>query len=169
MVALQDPVKQVIWLTTNRMSHSNVMCAFNSVNNPIQCDQYLTWYCCTCRKVSEHLIVVVDEFKELHWFCQKCDAIAIDAIQAFNSTESTPRSEILSAVTGVITTAIQSLHEALETTINDLVSAKTTPHGVPQNIRSVPVHGDNVLPPKDAPEDLAFKMVDECRDRERRS
>ena len=81
------------------------MCT-NSVNHLIQYDRCLIWHCCTCVKVSERLITVLDEFKELHWFGHKCDAIAIDAIQAYNSTESTLRSDILSAVTGVITTAI---------------------------------------------------------------
>ena len=139
----------------------------NSSDHLIQCDRCMIWHCCTCGKVSERLITVLDEFKELHWFCHKCDAIAIDAIQAFNPTESTPRPDILSAVTGVITTAIQSLQEALKTTINDLVSAKTT-HDVPQNTQSVPVHGDSRSLSRDVPEDLAFKMVDEYKDRERR-
>ena len=71
--------------------------------------------------------LLLNDFKELHWFCQKCDTIAIDAIQTFNSTESTPRSDILSAVTGVTAAAIQSLQEALKTTvINEVVSAKTS-------------------------------------------
>ena len=72
----------------------------------------------------------------------------------------------MSVVTGVITTAIQSLQEALKTTINDLVSAKLTTYGVPQNIHSVPELGDKLSLPKDAPEDLAFKIADEYRDRE---
>ena len=96
----------------------------NSVDHLIQCDRCLNWYCCTCGKVSEHLITVLDEFKELYWFCHKCDAIAINTIQAFNSTESTPGSDTVTAVTGVITTAIQPLQEALKATINDLVSVK---------------------------------------------
>ena len=71
--------------------------------------------------------MLLDDFKELQWFCQKCDTIVTDAIQAFNSTESTPRSDTLSAVTGVTATTIQSLQEALKTTIiNDVVSAKTS-------------------------------------------
>ena len=76
----------------------------NSVDHLIQCDRCLNWYCCTCGEVSEHLITVLDEFKELYWFCHKCDAIAINTIQAFNSTESTPGSDTVTAVTGVITT-----------------------------------------------------------------
>ena len=94
----------------------------NSVDHLIQCDQCLIWHCCTCRKVSEHFITVLDEFKELHWFCRKCDAKATDAIQAFNSTECTAGSDIVTAVTAA---AIKSLQEALKATINDLVSAKT--------------------------------------------
>ena len=97
----------------------------NSVNHLIQCDQCLNCYYCTCGKVSERLITMLDKFKELNWFCHKCDAIAIDAIKAFNSTESTPGLDIVKAVTSVFTTAIQSLQEALKTTISDLVSAKT--------------------------------------------
>ena len=71
--------------------------------------------------------LLLNDFKELQWCCQKCDTIAIDAIQTFNSTESTPRSDILSAVTGVTATAIQSLQEALKSTvINDVISAKSS-------------------------------------------
>lgn len=96
----------------------------NPVDHLIQCDRCLIWYCCTCGGASEHLITVLDEFKELNWFCQKCDAIAIEAIRAFNPTIPTQSSDILPAVTGAITTAIQSLQDALKSTIDDLVSAK---------------------------------------------
>ena len=49
-----------------------------------------------------------------------------------------------------------------------ILSQQKNTHGVPQNTQCVPVHGDNILPSKDASENLAFKMVDECKDRDRR-
>ena len=134
------------------------MCT-NSVDHLIQCDRCLNWYCCTCGKVSEHLITVLDEFKELYWFCHKCDAIAINTIQAFNSTESTPGSDTVTAVTGIITTAIQSLQEARETTINDLVSAKTCSNPTQEMI-------DDDCLIKTTLENLAHSIVSEQKEKE---
>ena len=134
------------------------MCT-NSVDHLIQCDRCLNWYCCTCGKVSEHLITVLDEFKELYWFCHKCDAIAINTIQAFNSTESTPGSDTVTAVTGIITTAIQSLQEACKTTINDLVSAKTCSNPTQEMI-------DDDCLIKTTLENLAHSIVSEQKEKE---
>ena len=134
------------------------MCT-NSVDHLIQCDRCLNWYCCTCGKVSEHLITVLDEFKELYWFCHKCDAIAINTIQAFNSTESTPGSDTVTAVTGIITTAIQSLQEARKTTINDLVSAKTCSNPTQEMI-------DDDCLIKTTLENLAHSIVSEQKEKE---
>ena len=61
------------------------------------------------------------EFKELHWFCPKCDQTAIRATQQLNN--SSRSDNILSAVTSTISTAIQSLQDTLKTTIQNLVTA----------------------------------------------
>ena len=102
---------------------------------------------------------MVDEFKELYWFCHKCDAIAINTIQAFNSTESTPGSDTVTAVTGIITTAIQSLQEARKTTINDLVSAKTCSNPTQEMI-------DDDCLIKTTLENLAHSIVSEQKEKE---
>ena len=50
----------------------------------IMCDRCEIWFCYRCAQVDVGLINVLVEFKELHWFCKKCDEIAIRAIQSFN-------------------------------------------------------------------------------------
>ena len=142
------------------------------VDRLIQCEYCSINYCCPCGEISEKLFAALVEFKQLHWFCPRCDQVAIKAIQQFGSTVG-PSGDILSAVTSTISAAIQSLQDTLKTTIKDLVSVVTS-QGVPQNTESVPAPppGNNELSPRNVsearPEEFAFKMVDEYRDRERR-
>ena len=51
----------------------------------IMCDRCEIWFCYRCAQVVVGLINVLVKFKELHWFCKKCDGIAIRlrAIQKF--------------------------------------------------------------------------------------
>ena len=51
----------------------------------IMCDRCEIWYCHRCAGINViKLVEVLIEFKELHWFCNKCDEIAVKAIQSFN-------------------------------------------------------------------------------------
>ena len=56
---------------------------------------------------------------ELHWFCHRCDKIAINAIRSFND-ESSFTSDAKTSVTCIVNTAIKSLQESCQEAINSL-------------------------------------------------
>jgi len=64
----------------------------------------------------------LDEFKELHWFCPKCDKIAIEAICGFNPTSSSCDS-MQQKVTNVISMAMQGLESVVNECFKKLESA----------------------------------------------
>ena len=67
----------------------------------------------------------------------------------------------MTAVTGIITTAIQSLQEARKITINDLVSAKTCSNPTQEII-------DDDCPIETTLENLAHSIVSEQKEKEKR-
>ena len=51
----------------------------------IQCERRKKCHCCACGNFLEHLVAVLDEFKELHWFCKHCDEAVMDIIHTSDS------------------------------------------------------------------------------------
>lgn len=93
-----------------------------SVEQLIQCDRCLIWFCCTCAKIPTRMLEALYEFSALHWFCCRCDKIAINAIKSFN--DQSPRtSDVTSCITEAISTAMNSLKLSLQETINNLQNA----------------------------------------------
>ena len=79
----------------------------NPVERLVQCDRCLIWYCCGCAEIPDKLQEILCEFKELHWFCYRCDRIAINAIRSFND-ESTFTFDAKTNVTIIVNTATKS-------------------------------------------------------------
>lgn len=102
----------------------------DSVERLVQCDRCLIWYCCGCAKIADKLQEILCEFTELHWFCHRCDKIAINAIRSFND-ESTPTSDAKISVTSIINTAIKALQESCQEAIYHL---QNSIHTVPTTV-----------------------------------
>ena len=157
-------------LTITRANYTTDVCdvCTTQADELTQCEYCLINYCCSCGKISERLFAALVEFKELHWFCPKCDQTAIRAIQQLNN--SSRSDNILSAVTSTISTAIQSLQDTLKTTIQNLVTATVSKptHQSASNMETdaeVSNSEDFLL---DSVENITSSLANEQKEREKR-
>ena len=88
----------------------------NPVERLVQCDRCLIWYFCGCAMIPDKLQEILCEFTELHWFCHRCDRIAINAVHSFNG-ESMFISDAKTGGTSIINTAIKSLLKSCQEAI----------------------------------------------------
>ena len=151
----------------------------------VQCERCDTWYCHTCAKVPEQLIELMADCNEAHWFCHKCNDVAIEVISSFGKPESPTVAvfpESYKNVVESITSAFKHLDEvvldtkkqlqvfaqAFQVVSNENVQVETENTIFPTGS----IVGNNLLPntasSSKTPEDLACKVVDEYRDREKR-
>ena len=50
----------------------------------VQCEKCYIWYCGLCSKVPERAIELFEDGNGCHWFCQTCNAIAMNAVHNCN-------------------------------------------------------------------------------------
>ena len=54
----------------------------------IQCEMCDRWLCCECQGISPDLASAIHRFKNLHWYCMSCEAVAVTLIKTKGSEES---------------------------------------------------------------------------------
>jgi len=54
-----------------------MLCVMNeckqSVDQTILCEACEGWMCSTCDGIPLHVIDIIADYKQIHWFCQKCN------------------------------------------------------------------------------------------------
>ena len=150
----------------------------------VQCEKCDTWYCHTCAKVPEQLIELMADCNA-HWFCHKCNDVAIEIISNFGKPDSLTgvlSSESYKSVVDFITSTIKHFDQVVLDTRRQMQGlAQHFQVGTQENVQietentissKGSIAGNNLLPntanSSRTPEDLACKVVDEYRDREKR-
>ena len=44
-----------------------------SVDHLLQCEKCETWYCISCGNVPIQVMEIINDYRQLHWFCNTCD------------------------------------------------------------------------------------------------
>ena len=83
----------------------------------IMCDRCEIWYCYKCAMVNVRLIDVLVEFKELHWFCKKCDETAVRAINSFNPEKASSLDSVQHSIADTLV-RVRSLNKVVADTTN---------------------------------------------------
>ena len=151
----------------------------------VQCEKCDTWYCHTCAKVPEQLIELMVDCNEAHWFCHKCNDVATEIISNFGKPDSLTgvlSPESYKSAVDIITTTIKYFDQVVLDTRRQMQELAQRFQVVPQE--NVQIEAENIISSKGSvagnhllpntanssrtPEDLACKVVDDYRDRQKR-
>ena len=72
-----------------------------SVDEVVQCERCIKWFCCVYQNISEKMYDAIFEFSKLHWFCDGCESSAVAVFQT--SAETGPSKDPLSCLESKIT------------------------------------------------------------------
>lgn len=136
-----------------------------SVDQILQCEYCLKWYCCTCQNVCDNMMSALTQYKSLHWYCTVCDPIVQNKIStpSTQNPTSTFQEEIKTCIINSMEKAIESMSQVMQASI-----AKTFQSFSPSSSsspKSLPV----VAASRSMPEQPDVNgAIDEYLDRQRR-
>lgn len=130
-----------------------------SVDEILQCENCLYWYCCTCQNVCENMWVALTQFKALHWFCTECESVVLNKLHTSNSSV-TSLEEITKCIANSMEVVVNKLTEVIKVSISA---------SVPERVSNLDCH----TKPDDDQHSLPAQrevtgVIDEYVDRQRR-
>ena len=146
--------------TTQGADHGEDMLGYDSCKanpeNLIQCEKCLSWLCCDCQSISPNLFKALTEFQCLHWYCNKCESVVQEMLKASQEGQATNSQSVENRLL-----SMEKQLADMATNINKL--------SVSSNLPMNSIAANTAPTPESVPSDqLALKIVDEYKDRERR-
>ena len=92
----------------------------NCVDNVIQCEHCVYWYCSKCIGLPSSVMDIIFMQKQLHWFCEACDKMAMDTILRLNNDSSNGGSmhkDVLKDIVAQIENAFKEVNKTIKTTL----------------------------------------------------
>ena len=114
------------------------------VDEVVQCEKCIKWYCCVCQNINEKMYEALFEFSKLYWFCNGCESDAIAVFHTSTETGSSkePLSCLESKITDLMSNAVQQLTKVIKEGKNQIREAsecmkntlsKTTQESMPSS------------------------------------
>ena len=123
--------------------------------NLIQCEKCLSWLCCDCQSISPSLFKALTEFQCLHWYCNKCESVVQEMLKASQKGQTTNSQSVENRLL-----SMEKQLADMAININKL--------SVSSNLPTNSIAANTAPVPESVPSDqLALKIVDEYKDRER--
>ena len=87
-----------------------------SVEQILQCEICLSWYCCTCLNVCDNIMSALTQFKSLHWYCIVWEPTVQSKLSTQNPT-TTFQEEIKTCIISSMEKAIQSISQVMQASL----------------------------------------------------
>ena len=103
---------------TDKVEGETLVCSkcSKSVDEILQCENCMCWYCCTCQNVCENMWMALTQFKALHWFCTECEFAVLNKLHTSNSP-AVPLEEIAKCITSSMELVVNKLSEVIKASI----------------------------------------------------
>ena len=143
------------------------------VEQVIQCEYCLKWYCCTCQNVPDGMMSALIDYKSLHWFCSDCEPTILTKLSCKRKPSEvanppTNGHEIANTIINGITEPLKNMMENLVKPITEslqILKGSLQPAQVVTS-RDTNATSEEVRVP--VAKDTTTQAIDEYMDRERR-
>ena len=145
---------------TDEVEGETLVCSkcSKSVDEILQCENCLCWYCCTCQNVCENMWMALTQFKALHWFCTECESAVLNKLHTSNSPAA-PLEEIAKCITSSMELVVNKLSEVIKASIPTPSLEKVT-----KSTRNTESDNGQIPPPQQE----VTGAIEEYMDRQRR-
>ena len=147
-----------------------------SVEQVLQCEYCLKWYCCACENVPNGMMTALIEYKSIHWFCSECEPTTLAKLSIYNSKPSEVANQSgvangCETVDTIINGITEPLKMMMEKMVKSIIESFESLRGSLQYAQvgismDTDVTTKDVRPP--AVKDTNTRVIDEYMDRERR-
>ena len=145
---------------TDEVEGETLVCSkcSKSVDEILQCENCLCWYCCTCQNVCENMWMALTQFKALYWFCTECESAALNKLHTSNSPAA-PLEEIAKCITSSMELVVNKLSEVIKASIPTPSLEKVT-----KSTRNTESDNGQIPPPQQEVTGAIEEYMDRQRD-----